>query len=92
MTEVYKALSALGCEWLQLSSYRIKCRWMPNKGNAPPSAASAQRAEQKRRREDSADEMSLDDEDLEDEEEVRQGVMRSEATSTENVLLFYYLY
>merc|ERR1711957_1135340 len=30
MTEVYKALMALGCEWLQLSSYRIKCRWKPN--------------------------------------------------------------
>ncbi len=32
MTEVYKALMALGCEWLQLSSYRIKCRWRPNLG------------------------------------------------------------
>jgi 5'-AMP-activated protein kinase catalytic alpha subunit len=31
MTEVYKALHALGCEWLQLSSYRIKCRWRPNR-------------------------------------------------------------
>jgi len=30
MTEVYKALMALGCEWFQLSSYRIKCRWKPN--------------------------------------------------------------
>jgi 5'-AMP-activated protein kinase catalytic alpha subunit len=30
MTEVYKALMALGCEWLQLSSYRIKCKWRPN--------------------------------------------------------------
>jgi 5'-AMP-activated protein kinase catalytic alpha subunit len=30
MTEVYKALLVLGCEWLQLSSYRIKCRWRPN--------------------------------------------------------------
>lgn len=30
MSEVYKALMALGCEWLQLSSYRIKCRWRPN--------------------------------------------------------------
>jgi len=30
MTEVYKALMALGCEWMQLSSYRIKCRWKPN--------------------------------------------------------------
>lgn len=30
MTEVYKALMSLGCEWLQLSSYRIKCRWRPN--------------------------------------------------------------
>jgi len=30
MTEVYKALNSLGCEWLQLSSYRIKCRWRPN--------------------------------------------------------------
>ena len=32
MTEVYKALMALGCEWLQLSSYRIKCKWRPNAG------------------------------------------------------------
>ncbi|MGK3751461.1 MAG: 5'-AMP-activated protein kinase catalytic alpha subunit, partial [Bacillariaceae sp.] len=30
MTEVYKALMALGCQWLQLSSYRIKCKWGPN--------------------------------------------------------------
>ena len=30
MTEVYKALMSLGCDWLQLSSYRIKCRWRPN--------------------------------------------------------------
>jgi len=30
MTEVYKALTALGCEWRQLSSYRIKCKWRPN--------------------------------------------------------------
>ena len=30
MTEVYKALKALDCEWLQLSSYRIKCKWRPN--------------------------------------------------------------
>jgi 5'-AMP-activated protein kinase catalytic alpha subunit len=30
MTEVYKALMALECEWLQLSSYRIKCKWRPN--------------------------------------------------------------
>lgn len=30
MTEVYKALMALGCEWLQLSSYRIRCKWRPN--------------------------------------------------------------
>mmetsp|Transcript_14842 Transcript_14842/g.22671 ORF Transcript_14842/g.22671 Transcript_14842/m.22671 type:complete len:654 (+) Transcript_14842:345-2306(+) len=30
MKEVYKALHSLGCEWLQLSSYRIKCRWCPN--------------------------------------------------------------
>eukprot|EP00617_Octactis_speculum_P011917 CAMPEP_0185791344 /NCGR_PEP_ID=MMETSP1174-20130828/158323_1 /TAXON_ID=35687 /ORGANISM="Dictyocha speculum, Strain CCMP1381" /LENGTH=533 /DNA_ID=CAMNT_0028486289 /DNA_START=179 /DNA_END=1780 /DNA_ORIENTATION=+ len=27
MTEVYKALAALGCEWLIQDSYRIKCRW-----------------------------------------------------------------
>ena len=32
MTEVYKALMALGCEWMQISSYRIKCRWKPNLG------------------------------------------------------------
>lgn len=30
MSEVYKALLALGCEWMQMSSYRIKCRWRPN--------------------------------------------------------------
>lgn len=30
MNEVYKALLSLGCEWLQLSSYRIKCKWKPN--------------------------------------------------------------
>ncbi|KAL7555496.1 hypothetical protein ACA910_010969 [Epithemia clementina (nom. ined.)] len=30
MNEVYKALLALGCEWLQLSSYRIKCKWKPH--------------------------------------------------------------
>mmetsp|Transcript_20936 Transcript_20936/g.41889 ORF Transcript_20936/g.41889 Transcript_20936/m.41889 type:complete len:667 (+) Transcript_20936:611-2611(+) len=30
MTEVYKALLALGCEWMQLSSYRVRCRWKPN--------------------------------------------------------------
>jgi len=41
MTEVYKALSALRCEWLQLSSYRIKCKWRPNKARNPvgPGAA-----------------------------------------------------
>jgi len=40
MTEVYKALMALGCEWMQLSSYRIKCRWRPNvpRGGYPSSA------------------------------------------------------
>jgi Protein kinase domain/Adenylate sensor of SNF1-like protein kinase/Kinase associated domain 1 len=40
MTEVYKALTALGCEWLQLSSYRIKCKWRPNalQGGVHPSA------------------------------------------------------
>jgi serine/threonine protein kinase len=39
MTEVYKALMSLGCEWLQLSSYRIKCKWRPNapKGYNPSS-------------------------------------------------------
>jgi 5'-AMP-activated protein kinase catalytic alpha subunit len=38
MTEVYKALMALGCEWMQISSYRIKCRWKPNLGGASPRA------------------------------------------------------
>eukprot|EP00978_Attheya_sp_CCMP212_P006168 scaffold13869_cov69-Attheya_sp.AAC.3 len=37
MTEVYKALMALGCEWMQLSSYRIKCRWRPNLGHGSTS-------------------------------------------------------
>lgn len=43
MTEVYKALMALGCEWLQLSSYRIKCKWRPNGGSrrSAPAATSA---------------------------------------------------
>mmetsp|Transcript_13570 Transcript_13570/g.27764 ORF Transcript_13570/g.27764 Transcript_13570/m.27764 type:complete len:643 (+) Transcript_13570:450-2378(+) len=66
MTEVYKALSALGCEWMQLSSYRIRCRWMPNKpkrGNVSESAGSSKSPTEKRRREDSIDEMSLDDDD-----------------------------
>jgi 5'-AMP-activated protein kinase catalytic alpha subunit len=36
MTEVYKALMALGCEWLQLSSYRIKCKWRPNLPKSHP--------------------------------------------------------
>jgi len=35
MTEVYKALMALGCQWLQLSSYRIKCKWRPNGPREP---------------------------------------------------------
>lgn len=34
MNEVYKALLALGCEWLQLSSYRIKCKWKPHANNS----------------------------------------------------------
>eukprot|EP00525_Craspedostauros_australis_P008842 CAMPEP_0198112206 /NCGR_PEP_ID=MMETSP1442-20131203/4091_1 /TAXON_ID= /ORGANISM="Craspedostauros australis, Strain CCMP3328" /LENGTH=221 /DNA_ID=CAMNT_0043768903 /DNA_START=3 /DNA_END=671 /DNA_ORIENTATION=- len=38
MAEVFKALLALGCEWLQLSSYRIKCKWRPNGMN--PGASS----------------------------------------------------
>lgn len=38
MTEVYKALMALGCEWLQLSSYRIKCKWRPNVPRSPVGA------------------------------------------------------
>ena len=43
MTEVYKALMALDCQWLQLSSYRIKCRWRPNSSrrvSVPPGSAS----------------------------------------------------
>jgi len=45
MTEVYKALMALGCEWLQLSSYRIKCRWWPN----APHGRGNQQSERRRR-------------------------------------------
>ena len=41
MTEVYKALMALGCEWLQLSSYRIKCKWRPNAGRGYVDRSSA---------------------------------------------------
>lgn len=36
MTEVYKALMSLGCEWLQQSSYRIKCKWRPNSNKQEP--------------------------------------------------------
>lgn len=44
MTEVYKALMALGCEWLQLSSYRIKCKWRPNVPRGAYRAALSQTA------------------------------------------------
>jgi len=30
MTEVYRALGHLNCEWKMVNSYRIKCKWMPN--------------------------------------------------------------
>ena len=36
MSEVYRALSALNCEWMQMSSYRIKCRWRPNIPRSSP--------------------------------------------------------
>ena len=36
MSEVYRALSALNCEWMQMSSYRIKCRWRPNMARNSP--------------------------------------------------------
>ena len=29
MTEVYKALEELKCEWKTLASYRVRCRWVP---------------------------------------------------------------
>jgi hypothetical protein len=29
MTEVYKALDELKCEWQTLASYRVRCRWVP---------------------------------------------------------------
>jgi 5'-AMP-activated protein kinase catalytic alpha subunit len=29
MTEVYKALEELKCEWKTLASYRVRCRWLP---------------------------------------------------------------
>ncbi|CAM9756267.1 unnamed protein product [Discosporangium mesarthrocarpum] len=39
MTEVYRALMQLGCDWHMLSSYKINCRWRPDapviQGNAP---------------------------------------------------------
>ena len=60
MTEVYKALGSLGCEWLQLSSYRIKCRWFPNRTQrggglgAVSEGEEGRKATEKRRREDSA--------------------------------------
>ena len=37
MTEVYKALLQLGCEWKILDSYRVRCRWRPNQ--QPPAMA-----------------------------------------------------
>lgn len=35
MTEVYKALLQLRCEWTAVSSYRLKCRWRPNAVQMP---------------------------------------------------------
>ena len=46
MREVYKALQSLGCEWLQMSSYRVKCRWRPNVGRGGVQVASAWKAAQ----------------------------------------------
>jgi 5'-AMP-activated protein kinase catalytic alpha subunit len=31
MAEVYRALMQLGCDWRRLSSYKINCRWFPNR-------------------------------------------------------------
>jgi len=67
MTEVYKALSALGCEWLQLSNYRIRCRWLPNRtggkggGGRGLGDGGDQQKHGKRGREDSVDSMNMDD-------------------------------
>jgi Kinase associated domain 1/Adenylate sensor of SNF1-like protein kinase len=36
MTEVYKVLKILGCEWLQSSPYRIKCKWRPHAYRSSP--------------------------------------------------------
>jgi 5'-AMP-activated protein kinase catalytic alpha subunit len=69
MTEVYKALMALGCEWLQLSSYRIKCKWRPNlqrkSGGGMPfmtgSSIDPHRASWSQQRRFSGDAMETDD-------------------------------
>jgi len=64
MREVYKALQSLGCEWLQLSSYRIKCRWRPNVARGGGHLQSAWKAAQQQRMETGeAMQMDLDSRD-----------------------------
>ncbi|CBN77874.1 Serine/threonine protein kinase [Ectocarpus siliculosus] len=38
MTEVYRALIHLGCDWRVISSYKIHCRWKPNTPTPPNKA------------------------------------------------------
>ena len=35
MTEVYKALLQLDCEWRTVDPYRLRTRWRPNAGVTP---------------------------------------------------------
>ena len=35
MTEVYKALLQLDCEWRTVDPYRLRTRWRPNAGVSP---------------------------------------------------------
>jgi 5'-AMP-activated protein kinase, catalytic alpha subunit len=60
MKEVYKALHSLGCEWLQLSSYRIKCRWRPNVAKGGGCHQSAWRAAQQQYDQDSELDVNMD--------------------------------
>lgn len=60
MKEVYKALHSLGCEWLQLSSYRIKCRWRPNVAKGGGFHQSAWKAAQQSTLDSSEQDMNMD--------------------------------
>ena len=60
MKDVYKALHSLGCEWLQLSSYRINCRWRPNVANGGGFQQSARKTARQQAGLDSPEIVSID--------------------------------